>query len=354
MRQRSETIGTLGRSPARTTKTPEGGTSVPPQQPPPPQRGRVATWVHDALFENVGLKFLSLVLAVTVFLLITTDEARDITVSLPVKYNFPQDKFVLVSEQLQEVKVTLKGPWRRLRPGDFHERQLGDVTFDLRDAPTGIIAITPDMVRNVPPGVEVTTVSPQTVRVAFDYKIAKTVEVAPAVAGKPLHGYVIDEIKASPSTVTVRGAQRLLGALTSIRTTEVSIEGRTDSFDQLADIVTPEGVSPVDNTQKIAVAVRFKLELVTRLIPDVPVAAAGEGIDPTRWKVEPAAVEVTLTGPLLHIEASRSAMRAKAIIAPGDKSGREVKVVLEGHKEGVGVKITPERVKVLPVKPAPP
>jgi YbbR domain-containing protein len=349
MRQRSQTIGSLGRAQARTldpNKPRPPADPQPPKEPPKPDRGRVRAWLHDALFENTGLKFLSLVLAVTVFLLITTDEERDYTVRVPVKYDFPHDKFVLVSEQLQDVRVTLKGPWRRLR--DFHERELGDITLDLRDAPTANLAITPDMIRNVPPKVKVTTVSPQNVYVAFDNKVQKVVEILPVVTGRPQHGYAIDEIKATPPTVTVRGGQRIVAALTAIKTTEVSIEGRTEPFEQLADLVTTEGVSPSDATQKVVVSVRFKVDLQTRLVPDVAVVVKGDGIDATKWKVVPPVVEVTLTGPLLDVEATKASMIAKVVLAPSDKTEREVKVSLDGVKEGVGVKISRERVTVKP------
>jgi YbbR domain-containing protein len=348
MRQRSQTIGTLGRAPARTSTGPNEPPPKPPQEPPPPERGKVRAWLHAALFENTGLKFLSLVLAVTVFLLITTDEERDYTVSVPVKYDYPTDKFVLVSEQLQWVRVTLKGPWRRLRPGDFHERELGDVTLDLRDAPTANMPITPDMIRNVPPNVKVTTVSPQTVYVQFDNKVTKVVEVQPNVQGKPQHGYVIDEVKVTPPTISVRGGQRILAALTSIRTSEVNIEGEADTVEHLADLVTSDGVSPTDPTLKIAVSVRFKVDLQTRLIPDVALAVTGDGVDATKWKLVPPVVDVALTGPLLDVEATKAGMKARVVLVPNEKGGREVKVSLDGIKEGVGVKISPERVTVKP------
>jgi hypothetical protein len=158
VRTRSETIGSLGRSPARQSKGPENAPPPlrGPEEPPAPERGLVARWLRGAFLDNTGLKFLSLVLAVTVFLLINTDKDREITVRVGVKYDLPADK-VLVSEQLEEVKVTIKGAWRRLR--QFDERELGRIELDLRSSPTGDIAITPDMIGNLPPGLEVLSIS---------------------------------------------------------------------------------------------------------------------------------------------------------------------------------------------------
>ena len=99
-RRKDPTIGSLGRSPARTAKDP---IEV------PPERGPIRRWVHAALFENVALKFLSMVLAVTVFLLVNTDRDREISARVGVLYTLPDDK-VLVSEPLAEVRITIKGP----------------------------------------------------------------------------------------------------------------------------------------------------------------------------------------------------------------------------------------------------
>ena len=52
-RQKSETIGSLGRSPARTSRIPISPSLPPPVEPP--ERGAIRRWVHGALFDNVGL-----------------------------------------------------------------------------------------------------------------------------------------------------------------------------------------------------------------------------------------------------------------------------------------------------------
>jgi len=343
MRNRAQTIGPLGRSPARASR------QQPVAKPPPdPQdeRGFVRRWIHGALFDNVGLKFLSLVLAVTVFLLVNTDKEREITVRVGVKYEYPADK-VLVSDPLEEVRVTIKGAWRRLRA--FDERELGRIRLDLQNAPTGDVAITPDMIANLPPGLTVTSVSPRSVRVAFDKVAEKSVEVLPLTTGRPQHGYVVADISAVPATAKVRGGERLLGALSSIRTSEVSLEGRTESFETLAELAPPEGVK-VDPTLRIAVHVRIEEELVTRRTPGLVVALRGDGIDPSKWTVTPTQVEVTLTGALLAVEKARNTVLPMVTLTSTDKGSRERPVVLEGLPPGVGVRISPERVKVSPVR----
>ncbi len=346
MRNRHETIGALGRSPARQSKAPVPSPPK-PRDPinPPPDRGALRRWIHGALFENTGLKFLSLVLAVTVFLLVNTDKDREITVRVGVRYEMPADK-VLTSEQLDEVKVTLKGPWRRLR--QFDERELGRIELDLRNSPTGDVTITHDMISNLPPGLEVLSINPRSVRVAFDRRAEKAVEVSSAVAGRPQHGYVVAEIKATPPTIKVRGGAKLLAALTTLKTAEISLEGRTDSFEQLAELVVPDGVS-LDPTQRITVQIGIVEELVTKKVPNLTIAIRGDA-DPTKWVIAPAVVDITLTGAVLAVEKAREQLQPVVKLTAGDNKARDADIVVDGLPPGVGVRINPERVRVTPVR----
>ena len=348
-RRRDETLGSLGRAPARTSRVPVTVPLPPPVEPPPPDRGAIRRWVHGALFDNIGLKFLSLVLAVTVFLLVNTDKDREITARIGVSYSLPDDK-VLVSERLDEVRVTIKGPWQRLRK--FDEREVERINLDLRRASSGDFTITRDLI-HLPSGLTISHIEPRSVRVAFDRRIEKLVEIAPQVAGRPQHGYVISEVKPAPATVKIRGAESTLAALSSIHTREVSLEGRAESFVAESEVAPPDGVD-VEGSPQVVLHVTVDEELVTRKLPGLVVGVRGEGIDPAKWTVTPAQVEITLTGALLAVEKAKAAMAPVVKLTTGDGKPRELEVTVEGLPPGIGVKISPERVKIAPSKPAPP
>jgi YbbR domain-containing protein len=333
MRPRSETIGQLGRAPARSTKQP------PTQAPEPQKTGPVRSWLHGALFENVGLKFLSMVLAITVFLLVNTDRDREISARVGVSYTLPDDK-VLVSDRLDEVRITIKGPWQRLRK--FDERELDRINLDLRRAPTGELPITPDMI-HVPSGLQITSISPRTVRVAFDRRVDKLVEVAPQLVGRPQHGYIVAEAKAQPATMKVRGAETTLAALSQVHTREISVEGRTESFVAETEVVPPDGVETAGSPQAV-VQVTVEEALVTRKLPGSPVTV------PTGWAATPATVDITLTGTLLAVEKARTALQPVVKVSGNATGPRDVDVMVEGLPPGIGVKISPERVRLAPTK----
>ncbi len=359
-RARSETIGTLGRSPARQSKA-----SISPPLPSPepaPERGAVARWLHAALFDNVALKFLSLVLAVTVFLLVNTDRDSEISTKVTLAYqSLPADK-VLVSDRLEDVQVTIRGSWRRVRA--FDEHKIEPIAIDLSRAPTGDIEITPDMIRTasgkLPVGLSVASISPRTIRVAFERSRDKIVEITPLITGYPKHGYVVTGVKAVPATVKVRGGEGLVAALSALRTREVPVDGATDDVVLQTQVVSPNTVV-VEGSPLVEVHVTISEELVTRKLPGLPIAVRATpchgapgappctDVDISKWMVEPSKVDVTLTGALRAIESAKVITLVVNLTA-GDGKAHEEPIVIEGVGPGIGVQLSPERVKVMPVK----
>jgi YbbR domain-containing protein len=302
-------------------------------------------WIHGALFDNVGLKFLSIVLAITVFLLVNTDRDREISVRVGVSYTLPDDK-VLVSERQDEVLVTIKGPWRKLRK--FDTRELERVNLDLRRAPSGDVPITPDMI-HLPSGLTVEAIQPRLVRVTWDRRVSKVVEVTPQVTGTPQHGYVVSEVKPVPATIKVRGAEGTVNALPAVQTQKVSVEGRAETFTAESDAVPPDGVE-IEGTPQVLVHVAIDEELVTRKLPGLMVTVRSDGVDPAKWAVVPGTVEVTLTGALLAVEKAKTTLAPVVKLSTTDSKAREAEVTVEGVPPGIGIKVSPERVKVSPVK----
>ncbi len=361
-RARNETIGTLGRSPARQSKASITPPLPSPDPEVPPERGTVARWLHAALFENVALKFLSLVLAVTVFLLVNTDRDSEISTKVALAYqSLPADK-VLVSDRLEDVEVTIRGSWRRVRA--FDEHKIEPIAIDLSRAPTGDIEITPDMIRTasgkLPVGLSVASISPRTVRVAFERSKEKLVEITPLITGYPKHGYVVTGVNSVPPTVKVRGGEGLVAALTTLRTREVPVDNATDDVVLQTQVVAPNTVT-VEGSPLVEVHVTISEELVTRKLPGMPITIrvthchGGAGappctdVDPAKWTVEPGKVDVTLTGALRAIERTKVITLVVNLTA-GDGKAHDAPIAIEGVGPGIGVQLSPEHVRVTPVK----
>src|SRR5688500_8987503 len=146
MRGRRETLSQLRKPPPR-TPTIDGSLPRGEREPGADDRRGLAAWLRGAFSDNLGLKLLSLILAATVYLLVNSDEHREINARVRVAYVLPPDK-ALVSERVDEVRVTIRGPWRRIKR--FDEREIDRIDVDLTGVVSGgEVTITPDMIDQI-------------------------------------------------------------------------------------------------------------------------------------------------------------------------------------------------------------
>ncbi|MEZ4368212.1 MAG: CdaR family protein [Kofleriaceae bacterium] len=342
-RGRPETISPLGRAPARRPPQRPGPAPAGGRGGEPPRKASLGRRLRGVFTENLGFKFLALLLAATLFLLVNTERDREITARLGVSYTLPEGK-VLVSERIDEVRITVRGPWRRLRR--FDEREVDRINLDLTGAVAGAVAITGDQIK-LPPGLTLTSWSPRSVPVAFEPEVERAVPIGPVVVGRPAHGYLVAEINATPTEAWLRGATGQLGALASIPTSEIHVDGRSESFTAEVDLRPPDGTTLIEPAAA-TLSVRLAEQLETRRLGSLPVTVVGDVEDLDLVSVTPPQVEVVLSGSVRAIEravaaGARPVARATAI-APGRR--REVVVTVEGLPAGVGVEIVPARVLV--------
>jgi YbbR-like protein len=319
-------------------------TSKTDELPPTSWVTRMALGLREVAVTNLGLKLLSLILALTVFLLVNSDRDREITLHVGVSYTLPEDK-VLVSERLPDVRVTVRGPWRLLRR--FDEREVDRLNLDLTRVSSGDVPITSDMVR-VPSGLTVVSISPRSFRVAFEKRVDKTVAVSVVTSGRPLHGFTVSSVTVVPATVATRGAQGVIAALSAIRGSDVRVDGHSDSFEIETELLPPDGVELTVSARAV-VRIEIKEELVSRRIGPLPVQVRAEaGGDLSRVFVKPAQVDITLTGALLAVEhAIAAGIVPQVKVSAGELMGRsEVTVAVSTAVPGVGITITPPRVRL--------
>lgn len=303
----------------------------------------VKAWVRGALVDHLPVKALALVLTLTVFLLVGSDEDREIAVQVGVSYVLPEGK-VMVSEPVDSVRVTIKGPWRRIKR--FDEREIDRLTIDLSRVVAGEVPIPRDAVR-LPSGLSLTSITPRSIRVAFEKRVDKEVEVVAALAGHTSHGFTVasDRLKIDPPRVVVRGAEGVIAALAQVRTQEIALAGRRQSFDAEVALLPPDGVD-LDWKGPVRVSVPVEEQLVTLKAGPVKVTLVGD--EPTRWRLDPTEVEVELTGGLLAVEqAAAAGVVVKAAVTPElPARGGAVRLVTGELPPGVGVALRPAEIRL--------
>ena len=160
-------------------------------------------FLRKYVFHNLGLKLLSLAVAVLLWLAVTRDPVAEVALNVPVEFHNAPEHLEISSEMIPLVQVRVRGPVRTVRelaPSEVHavidlaNVQPGERTYDL--SPTHI---------HVPDGVQVVQAVPSQVRISLDKRVSRQVEVKPRVIGTFATGYRIEKVTPTPQMVTIVG-----------------------------------------------------------------------------------------------------------------------------------------------------
>lgn len=326
--------------------------------PRPDTEQRDGTWgalrssLRQALFQNPLLKLVSLVLAVTLFFLVNTDRDLIIGANLDVRYQIPEDR-VLVSEPVSQVRLSIRGPWRRIKR--FDEREIPPITLNLTNMRSGPYTLPEEEVQ-LPEDLILLSIDPPTLDLKFEPRMQKTVPVKVNAVGEPSRGYEVQRLIAKPSRVTIRGAESRVRATEVVLTRELRLDGRSESFTEVLPLepprTEPRSLVEIADRTPIEVEVTLAPEMSTRVFDKVPVeVVAGEGVNAAvgeRFTTEPPTVEVVLHGPLLLIEALDNDFTAQVTVHQEDTPTRPrpAAVQLRNAPAGVGTEIKPATVNL--------
>lgn len=320
------------------------------QEPTAPPRSfgtSAAAWVRGALLDNAALKFVALVLSLTVFILVHSDEEKTAFATVGIIYDEPDDR-VMVSDRPDKVRIEVKGTRRRLKR--LHDADIDDVHIDLAQVAGGRLAFRPDMVKDLPDGLELVSFDPPNINVKFENRVAKQVPVSVDTVGSPGRGYKVDSVTVLPAKVTVSGGESRVNALAVVETTPLALEGRTKSFREPVQLALPPDIV-VDGSALVQVEVKLGDEQGSRQVQLPVTVEGGRGLAPTeasRFVVDPESVQVVLRGSILAVDkVHESELTAHVRVFPDDVTGgkaRPAEVRVTPALPGIGVEVSPAEV----------
>jgi YbbR domain-containing protein len=296
-------------------------------------------------FRHLGLKFLSIALAVLIWLLVSDQRAVERTIRAPLEFHDVPQGLELVNDPPDMVEVRVRGSSSivgRLSSGEVV------AVLNLAGARPGtrLFHLLTDEVR-VPYGVTVAQVTPTTVPLTFEQTSSRTVPVVPAVEGEPAPGYVAGRITSDPAVVEVFGAVSLLKDLKSATTEPVSIARATRSIRDTVTIGVANDNLRVGEAKTAVVTVDIAPVAAERTLDDVPVRAANLP-DGREAAVTPASVRVSIRGPRARIDALTHAALDPRVDLTGLRPGRvtlPVQVTI-GTPDVEVVRVEPSSVRV--------
>jgi YbbR domain-containing protein len=244
-------------------------------------------------FRHVGLKLLSVTLAIMLWMVIAGEETVERGLRVPLELQ----QFPAGLELLGDVPTTADvrvrgaaGTLSRLSPGDVV------AVVDLRGARSGerLFHLTAEQVRT-PFGVEVVQVTPSTVAVAFENAASRSVPIKPAVEGRPAPGYVVGKITADPPQVDIVGPQSAVRRVTEALTEPVSVAGAQRNVEETVTVGTVDPSLRLQTLRTARVTVQIVPAPLEQTVRDRPVHLRNLAANLSAVVI-PSDVDVTLRG----------------------------------------------------------
>jgi YbbR domain-containing protein len=249
----------------------------------------VLTWP----FKHLGLKVLSVTLAVLLWMVVSGDEIVERGLRVPLELSQVPAGLELLGEIPATVDVRVRGA-----SGTLSRVDAGDVVavLDLRTARSGrrLFPLGPDHVR-VPFGVEVVQVMPSAVAMAFEVSASRQVPIVPAVDGRPAPGYVVGQLTADPKAVEVIGPESAVKRATEVLTEPVSITGAKAHVKETVVLGLLDPSLRLKTARSATVTVQIVPAPLERTLRHQPVHLRNLALTLEAQAV-PSAVELTLRG----------------------------------------------------------
>ena len=305
---------------------------------PPPQRPLILR----AILDDLPLKVVSMVIALTLFVIVRSDKDATTGAYVKVIYTLPTDR-VLTSEPVGEVRVTVRGPWTRL--SHFDERAIEPIRVDLKDTHDGTVRFDESMLK-LPVGLRVASITPPEVKLEFEPRAVKELPIQPMLDGQPAEGYRVTKTSASPSTVHVEGARSAVEAMTHAPTRPIKVEGAHAPV--VGEVIlepAPRHTRFIDGGQ-VLVHVEVQPAMVERTFDALPLKILG--LSRMAGQVEPDTARLILRGPsnlVLGIKPEELSLAVDGTLVDTRPPARFIRsVTVNGLPAGVAAEVQPDTV----------
>ena len=281
--------------------------------------------------KHVGLKFVSLVLAALLWLLVSGEQTVERALRIPLEFTNLPTQLELVGQPPAVVDVRVRGS-----SGTLSRITAGELAavLDVRTARTGdrLFHLTADDVR-APFGVDVVQVTPANVSLTFEESLSKTVGVTARIEGEPAAGYAVGGVVVDPPTVVIMGPAGALNGLTEAITEPVSVAGASGPVTETVTIGVADPVVRLRQAQTARVTVSIGAAPEEWVVHGIKVQVKNGRGDST---VSPADVTVRVRGPRDSIDTNPEHYSA-AVDVTGLAAGKHMRLVRVEPPGGVGL-----------------
>ena len=249
--------------------------------------------IRGALFENLGLKTISLFCALALYSFIHGAENAQRTVAVSVVSIMPPDSAnrQLMTQLPTEVAVTIRGS--RTQLDALRSDDLGSLQLDLRGGRETRIDLTPAMF-SLPANLKLEQINPASIELRWEDVVSRQIPVQISRTGEPAPGFMVRGTTAvDPSQINARGPRAVVDTLQFVRAAPFDITGLSEG--------TYRRALPLDRPQKfvsydvdiVNATVEIAKALVTKEFSGLKVQIVGAA---GHVSAEPSKVTVVITG----------------------------------------------------------
>ncbi len=262
---------------------------------------RMSQKLRHTRIENKGLKLLSLLLAILLFV-VSRQPVSDVRlVGVPIEYRGLSAGVEISGAVEQTVSVRLSGPRDLVRGlpsnqvlvvADLSNKEPGERTAQLKADESSL-----------PENIKVLQIEPASIRIKLEPTVRKRVKVEAQFMGQVEDGYEFYRARLTPDEVEIEGPQSQVNKLGRLMTEAVNLAGRKASFPTSVEVETPHDSLRVKAPGSLNLSVEIGEARGLRRFVNVPL----QWVDKVpNERPAPKTVEVELYGPKSAINALRA------------------------------------------------
>jgi YbbR domain-containing protein len=180
------------------------------------------------LFDNWGIKLISLGLSLTLWFYVTSKGKTEMTLTVPLELrNIPQGMTV-VGDVAGSLEMRVQGQERVLRDISIGKKVIGILDLSMTKVGENTVRISPDDIRR-PAGVTVTYMSLSEAKVKLEPLVRKILKLKPVLHGAPAAGYRLAGITVTPPKITVEGPESVISTLVILQTMPIDVQDTKES-----------------------------------------------------------------------------------------------------------------------------
>jgi YbbR domain-containing protein len=253
---------------------------------------RFAALLREVFLENLVLKFLSLVISISLFCTLQGSGAVQRSLDVPVTYVLPTSEpgnSVLLSALPEKVRVTLRGPSSVL--STIRPEELGAIQLDLRSGNPRQVRLRPDAL-SMPPGTTLVSFTPDVIPLQWDQIIERSLPVRATVVGALPPRARVEHVEAEPAHVNVRGPSLYVEPMVAVHTEPLDATGLPPGrYERRVPLETLRAAVQYETAQGVRVHFQIVQPVYQRRFEHLPVIPVG-----ARAQTRPSTVTVVVQG----------------------------------------------------------